>query len=188
VDQPSFHARYLVGLLIATPALLAPLWSIANQLDLHTVRSRFLAYAGRALLTAACSILLIGTIIAFTEVPAAQAANQQRQALIANLEHAGIHHLYTEYWTCNNLAFASDEHVICGVIDADLQPTHNRAPRYYDSVRADPLASYACPIDIENTTPNYNCLPALERKVARAPAGSYQRYVFGNYIVYRPLR
>jgi len=187
VDQPSFHARYLVGLLIATPALLAPLWSIASRLDLRTVRSRFLAYAGRALLATACLILLIGTIIAFTEVPAAQAANQQRQALIADLEHAGIHHIYTEYWTCNNLAFASDERVICGVIDANLQPTHNRAPRYYDIVSADPLASYACPINIKNTTPNYNCLPALERMVGRAPAGSYQRYVFGNYIVYRPL-
>jgi len=188
VDQPSFHARYLVGLLIATPALLAPLWSIASRLGLRTVHSRFLAYAGRALLATACLILLIGTIIAFTEVPAAQAANQQRQVLIADLEHAGIHHIYTEYWTCNNLAFASDERVICGVIDANLQPTHNRAPRYYDIVSTDPLASYACPINIENTTPNYNCLPALERMVARAPAGSYQRYVFGNYIVYRPLR
>jgi hypothetical protein len=187
VDQPSFHARYLVGLLISTPTLLAPLWSLASRLDLPTLRFRFLAYASRALLAAVWVILLIGTIIAFTEVPAAQVANQQRLALIADLEHAGIHHLYTEYWTCNNLAFASNERVICGVIDADLQPTHNRAPRYYDTVRADPQASYACPINIENTTPNYNCLPALERMVARAPAGSYRRYVFGNYVVYQPL-
>ena len=188
VDQPSFHARYLVGLLIATPALVAPLWSAASRLDLRAPWSRFLAYGSRALLAAAWLILLTGTIIAFTEVPAAQAANQQRQALLTDLEHAGINHLYTEYWTCNNLAFASNERVICGVIDANLQPTHNRAPRYYDIVHADPHASYMCPISIENTTPNYNCLPALERMVAHAPGGSYQRHVFGNYVVYQPLK
>ncbi len=187
VDQPSFHARYLIGLLIATPALLAPLWSAASQLHPRTVLLRSRAYACRALLALAWLILLTGTIIAFIEVPAAQAADQQRVALLANLEHVGINHIYTEYWTCNNLAFASDEHVICGVIDANLQPTHNRAPRYYDIVRADPRTSYVCPIHIENmTTPNYNCLPALERMVAKAPAGSYQRYVFGNYVVYQP--
>ena len=178
VDQPSFHARYLIGLLIATPALLAPLWSAASQLHPRTVLLRSRVYACRALLALTWLILLTGTIIAFIEVPAAQAANQQRVALLANLEHVGINHIYTEYWTCNNLAFASDEHVICGVIDANLQPTHNRAPRYYDIVRADPRTSYVCPIHIENmTTPNYNCLPALERMVAKAPAGSYQRYV-----------
>jgi len=189
VDQPSFHARYLVGLLIATPALLAPLWSAASQLHTRTLFLRSRVYASRAILACAWLILLMGTIIAFIEVPAAQAANQQRMALIANLERVGINHIYTEYWTCNNLAFASNEHVICGVVDADLQPTHNRAPRYYDIVHADPRASYVCPIQIENmTTPNYNCLPALERMAAKAPAGSYQRYTFGNYVVYQPKK
>ncbi|GAC1650944.1 MAG: hypothetical protein NVS4B9_41700 [Ktedonobacteraceae bacterium] len=189
VDQPSFHARYLVGLLIATPALLAPLWSAASHLHPATRWSRARIYGGRVILALAWLILLSGTIIAFSEVPAAQAVNQQRLDLLAQLERVGIKHIYTEYWTCNNLAFASNERVICGVIDANLQPTHNRAPRYYDIVRTDPRASYACPIHTENmTTPNYNCLPALERMVAHAPAGLYQRYEFGNYVVYKPLK
>jgi hypothetical protein len=192
VDQPSFHARYLVGLLIATPALFAPLWSAASQLHPCHPCTPILCsriYASRALLALIWLILLMGTIIAFIEVPAAQVANQQRELLLSNLERVGITHIYTEYWTCNNLAFASDEHVICGVIDANLQPTHNRAPRYYDIVHADPHTSYVCPIHINNmTTPNYNCLPALERMVAQAPSGSYRRYVFGNYFVYQPKK
>ncbi len=189
VDQPAFHARYLVGLLIATPALLAPLWSAASRLNSQGTWVRGKVYACRALLLITWCVLFTGTLIAFSEVPAAQASNQQRLDLITNLERIGATHIYTEYWTCNNLAFASNEHVICAVIDAHLQPTHNRAPRYYDIVRSDPRAAYMCPIHIENvTTPSYDCLPALEHMVAQAGPSTYRRYVFGNYVVYQPVQ
>jgi len=84
VDQPGFHARYLVSLLIATPALIFPLWNAAIKLrPCAGLFERIKVYACRGVLTLVWLLLLIGTIIAFSEVPAAKAADQQRQDLIS---------------------------------------------------------------------------------------------------------
>ncbi len=187
-DMPAFHARYLIGLLIATPAVIAPLWYAASSRQWGSWFARLKAYGTRICLAVIVLVLLAGTYLTFSEVPAAQAANQQQMDFIHNLERVGISHFYTEYWTCNSVIFASQGKVICGVINADLQATHNRAPGYYDIVHADRYASYACRIDASGIQPVYNCLPALEAMVAHAKHTKYRRYEFDGYVVYQPIK
>ncbi|HEY4037129.1 MAG TPA: hypothetical protein VGL94_24500 [Ktedonobacteraceae bacterium] len=186
VDQPGFHARYLVSLLIATPALIFPLWNVAVQLRPRQTFERIKVYAGRGLLILVWLLLLTGTINAFSEVPAARAADQQRQDLIDNLARIGVTHFYTEYWTCYNLIFASHGQVSCAILESNLQPWDNRIPDYFNTVKADPHAAYVLPLDTAMLPLNYRDLPAVERKVAQAGPGKYRRYEFDGYVVYQP--
>lgn len=181
VDWPGFHARYLIGLVIATPALLAPLWSAASKLRPapHSIE-RVKVYGCRVVLALVWCILLSGTVIAFSEVPAAQAANQQHISLINHLESVGITHFYTDYWSCNNLAFLSNERLICGVVDNHLQPSHNRVAYYYDSVHADSHAAYVFPLGATQ-------LAAVMQTVKQAPPGAYRHYLFDGYTIYQPV-
>lgn len=187
VDMPGFHARYLVSLLIATPALIFPLWNAAVKFRPIRTFERLKVYACRGILTLVWSLLLVGTIIAFSEVPATRAADQQRQDLIRHLVRIGATHFYTDYWTCYNLIFASREQVICAILDSDLQPWDNRVPGYFETVKADAHAAYVFPVDTDMLPLNYHDLPAVERKVAQAGPGKYRRYEFDGYIVYQPV-
>jgi hypothetical protein len=187
VDMPGFHARYLVSLLIATPALIFPLWNAAIKFQPAQIFERLKVYSCRGILTLIWSLLLVGTISAFSEVPAARAADQQRQDLIHHLVRIGATHFYTDYWTCYNLIFASHERVICAILNSDLQPWDNRVPGYFETVKANPHAAYVFPIDTNMLPLNYHDLPAVERKVAQAGTGKYRRYEFDGYIVYQPV-
>lgn len=187
VDMPGFHARYLVSLLIATPALIFPLWNAAIKFRPIRTFERLKVYACRGILILVWSLLLIGTISTFNEVPATRAANQQRQDLIRHLVRIGATHFYTDYWTCYNLIFASREQVICAILDSDLQPWDNRVPGYFETVKADSHTAYVFPVDTDMLPLNYHDLPAAERKVAQAGPGKYRRYEFDGYIVYQPV-
>ena len=207
VSWPAFHARYLIGLLIVTPALIEPLWHAASgdssttvplfakqQYSLNIMHLRrvwyssspFRTFASRAILILLWCTLLAGTLLTFGEVPAAITANQQRLDLIHNLEHLHIQHIYTDYWSCNNIAFASDEQVICGVVDTHLQPSHNRAPGYYEKVHADIHAAYVFPVSSPLSLASSDGLAAAAQMVATARPGQYHTYTFDGYVVYLP--
>ncbi len=188
VSWPSFHARYLIGLLITTPALIEPVWRAASSRKMSSQWiERTKMYGSRILLVTVWCILLGGTVVAFSEVPEAQGATQQRNQLISSLLRIGANRIYTEYWACNDLAFASNERIICAVVDDNLQPSHNRVPGYYALVHADRSAAYVCPIDASNLPAGNNCLPAVKRMVARAAPGTYRYYEFDGYGVYQPI-
>ncbi|GCE21092.1 hypothetical protein [Dictyobacter kobayashii] len=172
-------------MLIILPALLDPLWSAASQLHPQELWRRIRVYSSRFILAAVAAILITGTVIAFSEVPRVQAADQQRSDLIAQLEGMGITHFYTDYWSCYSFIFESHEKLICGVINHHLNPDHNRYPPYYTIVHNDKNASWLCPKDPNLTTPQYDCLPWLEQRMARQPPGKYKRYVIDNYVLYR---
>jgi hypothetical protein len=179
IDWPGIHARYLIGLLVATPAICWPLWSAMGVASLSTAK---LAKISRAvsigILILLGGMLLLGTVFTFSELPAAQAANQRQQDLITHLLSIGATRIYTDYWTCDRIAFASQEQIICGVIDGELQPSHNRDQRYYAIVSHDPHSAYVFAAD--------NQIPAMLRKVTQEGA-RYQRFVFDGYIIYQPV-
>ncbi len=194
------NSRYLTGLLISTPALIAPLWGLShddsvlapgvntniNHLKtLAGVRfmlnlATFKVFLRRGVLLFIGIVLLLGTITAFLEIPTVQAYSQQQDALIRDLLHINATHIYTDYWTCDSLAFLSREQIICGVLDDHLQPTHNRYAPYYYVVKADPLATYVFPTGSAQVS-------ALDKQAALSP-GRYQRYVFDGFVVYRPVK
>ncbi len=188
VDQPGFHARYLVSLLIATPALLFPLWQAASGKlrAVQTTLERSKVFVCRSILLGSWLLLLMGTTIAFSEVPAALAVRQEREDLLHHLKHIGVTHFYTEYWTCYNLIFASHEQVICAILNRNLQPVHNRAPYYFDRVKADVHAAYVIPLQRDLLPADYDDLPAIEQMVAQAGPGKYRRYEFDGYVIYQP--
>src|SRR5437764_620105 len=70
---PGFHARYLVGLLIVTPAILAPLWDAAGVINGQKTRiERIPGNTSRVVLALIGLVFLIGTALLLSEVPTAQ--------------------------------------------------------------------------------------------------------------------
>jgi len=179
VDWPGIHARYLIGLLIATPAIFWPLWSaICATGSRMTNFARIRKLASAAVLILIGGILLLGTVFTFGELPAAQAANGRQQDLIAHLLSIGATHIYTDYWTCNRIAFASQERIICGVLSGTLRPSHNRDPHYYTIVSHDPHTAYVF------DPGSYS--QAAQRKLVQAGV-RYRRFAFDGYIIYQPV-
>lgn len=181
------NSRYLFGLLIATPALIAPLWGLShdNLQEYSSASARNpLATVSlvlrRGILLFIGVVLLLGTISVFYEVPTAQAVNQQQEALIRDLLRIKATHIYaTDYWSCNRIAFLSKEQIICAVVNDHLQDMRTRPPRYYSIVKADPHSAIMSPIG--STQAN---------AIAKLVAGSeehYQRFVFDGYVVYQPV-
>lgn len=185
------NARYLTGLLIATPALIAPLWGLSHD-DAALSSGRetrprlverfamFRMILGRGLLVLIGVVLLIGTISAFLEIPTVQAYNRQQDALMRTLLRINATHIYSDYWTCDRVAFVSREQIICGVINNSLQPSYNRYLGYYPIMKADPYSAYVFPAGSGQLT-------TIARQVAQS-RGRYQRYVFDGYVIYQPVR
>ncbi len=142
---PLTSARYLVGLLVATPALIAPLYTA-----LHSIQRGSLSSALRSIseilrwsvLLFIAVILIKGTIGVFQQVPGAQKTFQQQQALINTLLLAHATHIYSDYWTCNVLIFESKERIICSSLNNQLRTASNRYPAYTTIVKQDAHAAY----------------------------------------------
>ncbi len=142
---PLTSARYLVGLLVATPALIAPLYTA-----MHSIQRGSLSSALRSIseilrwsvLLFIALILIRGTIDVFQQVPGAQKTFQQQQALINNLLLVHATHIYSDYWTCNVLIFESKERIICSSLNNQLRTASNRYPAYTAIVKQDPHAAY----------------------------------------------
>lgn len=176
-----WSTRYLIGLLIATPAIIWPLWqssSLSNCKFTSTTWAK-LAFVFRfALLALIAATFLVETVENFSLVPGIQALNQQQEALIHDLSSRHIQHIYSDYWTCDRLIFQSQEHIICGVLDTDMKPGLNRYQPYYATVHADPNSAYVFLSGSDFAT-------AFTQKAAQA-GQQYQQLSFDGYIVYVP--
>jgi len=179
VEWPGSRSRYLIGLLIAAPAILWPLWhALETGNNAHRI-TRINKWLSIGVLLFATIFLLMGTVLTFTELPATQSANQRQQALIDHLLQIGATHIYSDYWTCNRLAFVSNERIICGVVELDLQRSQNfnRDPAYYPVVSADAHACYLFSI--------HTHIPPMIQQ-ARLTPEKYKRTLFDSYIIYQP--
>ncbi len=181
VEWPGSRSRYLIGLLIATPAILWPLWyGITKMSSQRTGISRLSKGVCTGVLLLVMALLLLGTVNTFGEVPAVQSMNQRQQALIHHLVEIRATHIYSDYWTCDRLAFVSNERVICGVVEQDLQHSKNfnRDAAYYPIVSADPQACYVFSI--------YTPISPLAVQTKLA-SNKYKRSIFEQYSIYQPL-
>jgi hypothetical protein len=122
-------------------------------------------------------MLLIGTIRTFEDIPNAQAAYSQQEALIRDLLHINATRIYTDYWTCNRLIFQSNERIICSNLDAQLKPAQDRYIPYRDMVKAAPQATYVFPINSPQARAIEHALAHLHQP--------YQRFIFDGYVVYQ---
>lgn len=192
-------SRYLIGLLISTPALIWPLWDLAGDNGAISQRvhsenndpSRYTRFpfainiaTGKISLRQGVLILigillLVGTINAFREIPTVQAYNHQQDALIHDLTRMKITHFYADYWTCDSIVFLSKEHIICASVDDALRLHYNRYLPYLATVKADPNSAYVFPLGASQ-------IPSIAKKAALS-AGHYQHFVLDGYVIYQPL-
>ncbi|GCE18839.1 hypothetical protein [Dictyobacter kobayashii] len=185
-DQPGYHARYIISLIVLTPATIVfPLWTAVTRLQWASSWSKPGSYAGCLLLATMAVILVIGTVMTFLEVPKAQAANYKRQDLANHLIKLGATRIYTDYWTCNSLAFASKERILCAVVDKNMDGNHNRVKEFRAAVDQDGWnASWLCAKDLNLTMPQYNCLPKVEHWINTTAPGRFTRYEIDGYVLY----
>ncbi len=87
-------------------------------------------------------MLAAGTLSAFQQTSAVQAQNQQRKLLIADLLRLHATRIYSDYWTCDDIIFQTNERIICSVIDENFQSGSDRYVPYYSIVQHDPHAAY----------------------------------------------
>ncbi len=203
--DPLGHSRYLICLLIATPALLAPLCEDGYGVGVIFLylRATRRAAAGReaspalpgaargrrlaieictsSILLCICTLLVLGTLATFNDLPSTQAWNRSQDGLIAHLLRMGATRIYSDYWTCDRIIFASDERIICSVIGDDTLSGYNRYLPYYLSVRADNAhTSYVLPL---RTPVALN----FARKISHFHISRrFRRYIFDGYVIYQP--
>jgi hypothetical protein len=174
---PATASRYLIGLLVAFPVTLAPLW---EPLQHHRATSS----TDKALLLRRAGFLLVGSLLiystlgVFQQVASVQVLNQQRRVFIADLLRVHATHIYSDYWTCNDVIFQSEEHIICSVIDSDFQPGQNRYPLYSSIVQQDPQASYVFQIGSPQAV--------LLSQKGDTLKGHYSSLIIDGYVIYQP--
>jgi 4-amino-4-deoxy-L-arabinose transferase-like glycosyltransferase len=189
---PGLHARYLICLLTATPIVYWPLWQgLQRARSLPLVRARLLQGLCLCGLAYFVILSLLGSLLAFTEVPAAQALNRQDSTLISVLEHLEVRHIYTDYWTCDKIAFESDERITCVSITDGLQISlrYTRYTPYIAQVRADPGAAYVLPMNKAIFTPFNTFVNDPDPPTSMLPFNlriNYIRLVTDGYVIYLP--
>ena len=169
---PQVVMRYLVGVTLATPVLLAPLWRWA------TSSAGRKAWMGRLALGVVALAYLLGLAGVLQAIPDARAETQRQERLIAGLDRLGVTAMYTDYWTCDRLAFASHERIICATLNPDLQPDLDRYTPYRERVAATPDPAYLFLADSAQAR-------SFQAVYDRAPA-TFQRVALDGYILYLP--
>jgi hypothetical protein len=175
-QSPWMNARYLVGIWPALPAILAPLARATGSSPFH-IAGRPSA-AGIVALAILFSTAGAGTAETFSQVPATQQFDRWQEGFIHQMVRRHITHIFTDYWTCDRVAFQSDERLICSVLDGRLQPGLNRYARYEALVRDDQSAAYAFPDGSTQAR-------ALARRMERGRG--FRRSLVNGYAVYQPM-
>ncbi|HEU5230725.1 MAG TPA: hypothetical protein VFU49_23080 [Ktedonobacteraceae bacterium] len=177
-----WSTRYLIGLLIATPALLWPLWngvrctSAAGWSGWRRVR--LLTLARWTLLALLIGLFATETLSTTADMPTIRADTAQVNIVTQKLIQMGITHIYSGYWQCDRFIFQTQEKLICAVLMEDLSPGLTRYARYSMIVHADPNAAYVFPQDSPYAT-------NFEREMIR-PYRHFQKIAIDGYVIYQP--
>ena len=128
-----WSTRYLVGLLVATPGILWPLWRLTGLEEAHLSLAGTTRWLSRVALVLVALVALACTVWTVTTVPAAYADEQQQMQLVNDLLKLKLTRVYLEYWTCYRLLFQSQEQILCAsppypqTIGSDAYPPDARA-------------------------------------------------------------
>jgi hypothetical protein len=104
--------------LIAVPAVLSPLFAEGAATTCARARAAIAARVRRgAVLALVAATFWQGVLSVFSQLPDAQRMDQEQRALISALVRLGATRIYTDYWTCDRIAFVSRERIVCSVLD-----------------------------------------------------------------------
>lgn len=176
--NPGPTARYLLSMCVALPAILWPLWRGIETLTLpEKPRVRLFFFVRVGVLLCILVMLIVGTIRTFADTPNAQAAHQRQQILVSYLLSHQKTRIYSEYWTCNRLIFASDEHILCSNLDYNLGPGQDRYPAYTTMVEQAPSPAYVFP---QTSLQAHN----FETTRYASDPTRYRRETIAGYVIY----
>ena len=140
-DTPIESARYLHPMLLSLPAVLWPLWRLATNRG--RPRWRLPARSALAVITAAA---VVATVAVAGAVPGYRRQQARQAELIAALDRLGTDRIYSGYWTCDRLAYATRERIVCAVLAEDLSPGLDRYRAYREMVRRGKRPAYVFPV------------------------------------------
>ena len=176
--DPWYSARYLTSTLIALPAVLWPIWRAGTTLKRKRLVTSIKALSA-ALLLFVFLFFTLGWVQTLGLIPAAQDAERQEADLIHTLLNRGITHIYTDYWTCDRLAFESTERIICSVVDEQLLAGVNRYTPYTAIVNADSHASWVFPVGSLQAI-------AFEQNMQKS-GETNPSYIQDGYVIFMPI-
>jgi hypothetical protein len=138
-------------------------------------------------------VLLLGTVTAFQQIPDAQQQQQREDTLISALLSFHTPHIYSDYWTCNRLIFASNERIICASLDKNLNAWVNRYPLYLQIVSDDAQAAYVFHIEPDHAMgisqdQTFGDGITQDKLFASRFGSDYHRLSIAGYAVYLPVR
>jgi hypothetical protein len=175
-----WSTRYLVGLLVATPGILWPLWRLTGLEHFQLTRARITKWLSRVAIALIMLVWLAGTVYTVTTVPTAIADTRQQEQLVRDLLKLNVRHVYVEYWTCYRLLFQSQEQILCA---RPPYPSVVGADRYEPDARpvqADPHSAYMFPADSTQEI-------ALFEQYIKENGERFQKYEMDGMVVYVPL-
>lgn len=176
--NPGPTARYLFSMCLALPALLWPLWRGLRPFAWPTFwRARALFTLRITTLLFILSMLVMGTVRTFEDVPNAQETFQKQESLITYLLSHRKTRVYSDYWTCNRLIFQTTEQIACSALDEQLRPGQNRYPAYTEEVQRASSPAYVFMQDSAQAR-------AFESQNYLPHTLLYQRTIVSGYIIY----
>ena len=141
-------------------------------------------YLSAGLLGGIGIFFVIATVLALNELPSTQAVNQQMDVLVRNLVRLHATHIYADYWTCDKIAFVSNEQIICAVVYGNLKLGYNRYAPYYTQVSSDANAAYVYSLNSTYLSVHSdNPAPSAQAKMLKNGV-MYRRVVMDGYIIY----
>ncbi len=180
---PEPTARYLLCVLVATPALLWPFWNgtetLVGTVSWHKRLSMVLRTGVLLLLLV---LFVMGTYLTFLQIPQAQTAYARQNRVVQHLLALHATRIYSEYWTCNNLTFQSEERIICSSLDEQLNPGFDRYAPYTTIVKKASHPTYIFPQDF----PQVAILDS-RMHIDSLFSNVYQRSTFEGYVIFAPM-
>ena len=101
------------------------------------------------------------------------------------LQQLGARHIYTDYNTCNRVAFESEEQITCVVLDERLvlDTNQNTIPTYIQDVENDARALYVFPVLSAQNLILKNLMTNPQVSL-RYP--HWNNMLFNGYAIYQP--
>ncbi len=162
VQDPVESARYLHCLLVSLPVVLWPLW-----------RLRLAGRVGLAALLAA-AVVASGALVA--HIPEYRRFAARQDELITALDRVGARRVYSDYWTCDRIMFATRERIACAVLADDLAAGLNRYPEDAATVAVAARPAYVFPA---GSPADLTHARRLAAPMTRVDAAGYHIYLPG---------
>src|SRR5581483_10400018 len=143
--DPVANSRYLTALPVALPAVLWPLWALASRPPQALARHWrvVVGAAGAAVLAATALSVLAAAVGTAAFVRPGMASDRAAYRLIAALDRAGVHAVYSDYKMCGRVNFLTRERIRGAVLGDALRRGQDRYPPIRRAVQAAPDPAYA---------------------------------------------